>query len=132
VVIRISPNRVNLANARLEQATLKDCAATKQSITSSSPTTTIDLSLGNLVYLSHTINTTVAVTNPSASGTTCRVAIYRTQAGGSTITWPTTFRWPNNAAPTLSATSGTVDVIEAVTNNGGSIWYASSLTLDVR
>jgi hypothetical protein len=38
-----------------------------QSTTSQSPTTTIDLSLGNVVYFTHSVDTTVAFANTSTA-----------------------------------------------------------------
>ena len=40
-----------------------------------------------------------------------------------TITWPTTVDWPGGTAPTLTATSGGVDVFVFFTFDGGSNWY---------
>jgi hypothetical protein len=131
--IRISPNRVTLEDARLEQATLKYCGETVQTVNVNSSSTSVNIENGNVIYLNQSAGTTISFNNPSPSGTTCAITILRKKDYGATartITWPSSFKWPNGAAPTLTQTSLALDVIEAATNDGGTTWQAHTVALN--
>jgi hypothetical protein len=131
--IRISPNRVTLEDARLEQATLKYCAATVQTANANSSSTSVNIENGNVIYLNQSASTTISFNNPSPSGTACAITIIRQKDSGATartITWPAGFKWPSATAPTLTQTSLAVDVIETATNDGGTTWYAQKVALN--
>ena len=53
----------------------------------------------------------------------CTVTWVVGDSSARTITWPTTVDWPGGTAPTLTATSGGVDVFVFFTFDGGSNWY---------
>jgi len=98
-----------------------------QNVTSSSPTTTINLSLGTLVYLTHNVDTTIAFSNVS---TNQEVTIIRTKDDTNTsrsITWPSSVKWPElGSAPVLLSNSGSNDahIFTLVTRDGGTTWFA--------
>ena len=97
-----------------------------QSTTSQSPTTTINLSLGNVVYFTHNTDTTVAFANTS---TTQEVRFIRTKDDNltpRTITWPSSITWNGGSAPTLinSASSSDAQIFNLTTKNAGVTWYA--------
>jgi hypothetical protein len=97
-----------------------------QSTTSQSPTTTIDLSLGNVVYFTHDTDTTVAFANTS---TTQEVRFIRTKDDTLTarsITWPSSIIWDGGSAPTLiNNPRGTdVQIFNLTTRDTGVTWYA--------
>ncbi len=97
-----------------------------QSTTSQSPTTTIDLSKGNVVYFTHNTYTTVAFAN---TNTTQEVRFIRVKDDTSTarsITWPSGFIWDNGSAPTLVNNPRSTDaqIFNLTTRDGGVTWYA--------
>ena len=92
--------------------------------------TTINLLNGN--YFSATIAgaTTWTFSNPLASPNACGFVIELTGAGGSSITWPGTVRWPGGTAPTLTANATAVDVLVFITDDGGTNWRGVASMLD--
>lgn len=125
--IRISKNRLNLGDNVLSQAEIKDYAESMQTVAAAS-TTTIDITSGNFILLTQDTNiSTLTISNPSASGTVCSITIMRVKdASGTTrtISWPASFKWAAATAPTLTQTTGCVDIITAFTKDGGTTWYA--------
>jgi len=104
---------------------IADAPYVGQSTTSQSPTTTIDLSLGNVVYFTHNTDTTVAFANTS---TTQEVRFIRTKddtATARSITWPDGFIWDGGSAPTLiNNPRGTdVQIFNLTTRDTGVTWY---------
>lgn len=92
-------------------------------------TATVDCSLSNDFSMSLTgTNATVTMINPSPGQ---RILLYITQgASSSTIgTW-TSVKWAGGTAPTLTTTSGRVDLIELRWNATTAAWYGTS-TLNV-
>ena len=91
-------------------------------VTAQSGTTTINLNLGNIVYLTHSNNTTIAFSNvPTATD----VTIIRTITDN-TITWPAAITWNGGTTPTLVGSnirSTTAQVFNLVTADGGTTWY---------
>ena len=88
-------------------------------------TTTIDLSLGNVVKYAQSVDTTVSFAN---TGTSNIVTFVRTKDDTSTertITWPSSIKWDGGAAPTLNTASTTNDanVITLLTRDEGVTWY---------
>jgi len=74
----------------------------QQAVTANSGTTTIDLSSGNVIYMTQSANTTVAFAN--TEGNTDVVYLVRVKdATGTarTITWPSGFVWNGGTEPTL-------------------------------
>ena len=83
-------------------------------------TTTIDLSLGNVVKYTQSANTTVSFAN---TGTSNIVSFIR--SGDGTITWPSAIKWDGGSAPTLDAGVYDTDanVITLLTRDEGVTWY---------
>jgi len=97
-----------------------------QSTTSQSPTTTIDLSLGNVIYFTHNTDTTVAFANTS---TTDSVTFIRTKDDSATarsITWPTSVYWNGGSTPTLinSSQPNDAQIFNLLTRDSGVTWWA--------
>jgi hypothetical protein len=97
-----------------------------QSTTSQSPTTTIDLSLGNVVYFTHSVDTTVAFANTS---TAQEVRFIRTKDDTltpRTITWPNGFIWDGGSPPVLGISTSAADaqIFNLTTRDTGATWYA--------
>jgi hypothetical protein len=84
----------------------------------------LDCSQGNYFTKSVTEATTFSVSNVPASGAYF-LTLRLTNGGSATITWPTAFKWPGGVAPQL--TQSGVDLIVAVTDDGGVTWRAGAL-----
>ena len=102
----------------------------QQAVTANSSTTTIDLSSGNLIYMTQSANTTVAFAN--TEGNTDVVYLIRTKDDNTTartITWPSGFVWNGGTAPTLlnSANAGDAQVFKLTTRDNGATWYAGEV-----
>ena len=94
-------------------------------ITVSDSTTSINLSLGNVVKFTQSADTTVSFAN---TGTSNIVSFIRTKDDTSTertITWPSAIKWDGGAAPTLITDwqSGDANVITLLTRDEGVTWY---------
>ncbi len=104
----------------------KDFSETTQSVSAAS-TTTVDYTAGGIVLLSQdTAITTFNITNPSPTGKACSLTFIRTKDATGTarlITWPSGTIWAGGSAPTLSTTTGAIDIITLLTTNAGSTWY---------
>jgi alpha-tubulin suppressor-like RCC1 family protein len=96
-----------------------------QSTTSQSPTTTIDLSLGNVVYFTHDTDTTVAFANTSAVEQVKFVRVKDDTTTARTITWPDSIIWNGGTAPTLidSSSAEDVQIFNLTTRDSGVTWY---------
>lgn len=93
-------------------------------ITSSSLLATIDLNDGTNFTHTLTENVTYTFSNPAASGNVSAFTLKIVQdTTARTISWPSSVDWPNATAPTLSTTSGAVDVFVFVTYDGGTTYY---------
>lgn len=99
---------------------------TKTAPTISSGTLTVNCSNGNVFAVSLNANiTTLSFSNVPASGTAYAVTLAFTADGTArTITWGTSVKWAGGTAPTLTSTSGKVDVFVLTTWDGGTTWYA--------
>jgi alpha-tubulin suppressor-like RCC1 family protein len=97
-----------------------------QDVTSVAGITTINLSLGNVIYFTHDTDTTVAFANTT---TTQEITFIRTKDDTDTprsITWPTSVRWPDfGEAPTLQNNGGSGDAqtFQLITRDSGLNWY---------
>ena len=102
-----------------------------QAITATA-STAINRSLGENVALTLGVAiTTLTVTAWPASGVTGKVRLLISNTGGNTIAWPAATKWPNGAAPTLSA-SGKVDIVLLMSDNAGTTIYGSVVGQDYR
>lgn len=90
--------------------------------TSAMTTSEVDLSKG--VVFSKTISadtTFIFINVPSGRAATLNIIL--TNGGSAAITWPTSVKWTDGVAPTL--TSSGVDVLTFMTPNGGTTWYGT-------
>ena len=95
-----------------------------QSTTSQAGTTTINLSLGSVIYFTHNTDTTVAFAN---TATTQEITFIRTKDNTTTaraITWPSNIYWDNIDAPTLQNEGATrnAQTFSFTTRDGGVSW----------
>jgi hypothetical protein len=134
-MVKISANRLDMETKRLERPQMKNYTETLVT-PSVAATTTIDVSLGNVFLISQNVSiTTLTISNVPTSGTICSITLIRVHDATTTtysITWPTSFKWVGGTAPTLTQTVGAVDIINAMTKDGGATWYAAAAGLDMR
>lgn len=106
---------VSFDNGTIEEAT---------TITSSSNAATINLRDGNVFEHTLSENVTYTFSNPAASGRVSAFVLKVTQdSTARTITWPASVDWAAATAPTITATSGGVDVFVFFTADGGTTYY---------
>ena len=106
---------VTFDNGKIEESTV---------VSSSSNAATINLRDGD--NFTHTLseNVTYTFSNPAASGKVSAFSLKVVQdSTARTITWPASVDWAAATAPTLTATSGGVDVFVFVTYDGGTTYY---------
>ena len=106
---------VTFDNGKIEEST---------AVTSSSNAATINLRDGDNFTHTLTENVTYTFSNPAASGKVSAFTLKVVQdSSARTITWPGSVDWAAATAPTLTATSGGVDVFVFFTNDGGTTYY---------
>ena len=115
VVTADSNGVVTFDNGKVEEST---------AVTSSSNAATINLRDGD--NFTHTLseNVTYTFSNPAASGKVSAFTLKVIQdSSARTITWPSSVDWAAATAPTITATSGGVDVFVFTTYDGGTTYY---------
>lgn len=90
--------------------------------TSAMTTSEVDLSKGVVFSKTISADTTFTFINvPSGRAATLNIIL--TNGGFAAITWPTSVKWTDGVAPTL--TSSGVDVLTFMTPDGGTTWYGT-------
>ena len=104
----------------------------QQAVTANGATTTIDLSSGNVIYMTQSANTTVAFAN--TEGNTDVVYLIRTKddtGTARTITWPSGLVWNNYTEPTLlninKPAAYEAQVFKLTTRDNGATWYGKEM-----
>lgn len=92
-------------------------------------TNTLTLNLSNSCVFSTNLNsniTTLSLTNyPSTTSQVANFTLILSADGTArTVTWPASFKWPGGTAPTLTSTSGKIDVFTFFTLDNGTTWQA--------
>lgn len=86
--------------------------------------TTLNCTAGNNFNLTLSASiTTLTFSNVPAAGRVYNMTLFINQGGSFTITWPAAVKWAGGTAPTLTTTSGKVDIVTLVTHDGGTNWY---------
>jgi len=98
----------------------------QQAVTANSSTTTIDLSSGNLIYMTQSANTTVAFAN--TEGNTDVVYLVRVKDATSTertITWPSGMIWNGGSEPDITNVNdeNEAQIFKLTTRDNGATWY---------
>jgi len=101
-------------------------AATVTAPNASAGNVDIDWSQGNIVRITNDATATFnAPTNP-ADGGNYLIIVETTTGAQASWTWPSSFKWRNNAAPTLTtSTGGEKDVITLIYDATDSVYLAS-------
>ncbi len=104
----------------------------QQAVTANGATTTIDLSNGNLIYMTQSANTTVAFAN--TEGNTDVVYLIRVKDDNTTtrtITWPSGMVWDGGTEPTLLQNAGGASkqgqTFKLTTRDNGATWYGNEI-----
>jgi hypothetical protein len=114
----------NLQDNELVRAKLRDYSESVSSPTISSGTLTLNLETSNIFTVSlNTAITTITITNVPASGSGASFTLIFTADGTArAVTWPSSIKWANGTAPTITSTSGKVDSFAFFTSDGGTNW----------
>ena len=125
MTIRISANRLDLGNARIDNANMQNYAENINAIGNTSTSCTIDLSLGNAVTATLTGNCTFTFSNPPASGRMGSFTLLLTNDGsaGRTTTWPAAVKWPGGSQPSRDTAASAINIYSFITFNGGTTWF---------
>jgi hypothetical protein len=89
----------------------------------SAATLSLDLSQGNVFEVLVSQSMLVTFTNAASATLADTVTLVARYDGTRTLTWAPSIRWPGGTAPTVSTTSGSVDIFTFVTINGGDHFY---------
>jgi len=120
-----SSANIAMADNEVQRALLKDYAVKHNSVASSSGTLTLDFETGNSFSTTLTENTTIALTNPPATGIYGEATLRITQdgAGGAfTITLPASVDTPGGVAYTMSTANNARDKLTFSTIDFGTIY----------
>jgi len=125
---------IDMAGNALLNADLQNYSETVVSISAAS-TTNLDISQGNIFYLSQGADiATLNISNIAASGKSCDFTLIRKKDNTSTprvIVWPSSFKWQDGTAPTLTQSANAIDTFEFVTTDGGVTWYGFASGLNM-
>ena len=78
----------------------------QQAVTANGANTTIDLSSGNVVYMTQSASTTIAINNSAHEKVVYLIRVKDDNGTARTITWPTGFIWDDGTEPTLLQSAG--------------------------
>ena len=117
----------NFADKVLSRPVLKDYGETLATVTSSGGTATFNFENGNHQQITLTENTTIAFSNPPATGTAGGMLLYIKQHASSakTLSWPASVKWAGSVTPTMTTTLGRTDEYMVITRDGGSTYSGS-------
>jgi hypothetical protein len=110
-----------LTNKTLTNPTITNYTETTFTANSSTAIT-LDVANGTVQVITLTGNCTI--TMPTATAGKSFTLLLKTGAGGFTVTWSATTRWPSGTAPTL--TSGATKLDKFVFTSDGTNWYGSN------
>jgi hypothetical protein len=113
----VDDNKVFLPNNTAEVST---------TATITSGTLSLDLNSSGVFAVTLNANvTSLTITNNQSSGRASSFALVTIGDGNArAFSWPVSFRWPNNQAPTITSTLNKKDVYVFFTTDGGSSWQA--------
>jgi len=134
-MVRISRERLDMEDGRIDNAVLKDYSELAQGSSSTvftGSSYTINIANGNTYTLVLNANCLFTFANPTASGNVCSFTLIlrQDQVGGWEVAWPTGMRWQGGITPNLTATPGNFDIITFFTVNGGTNWVGAQVSRD--
>jgi trimeric autotransporter adhesin len=117
---------INMQDAVLRAAELRDYAETSPAPEVSSGTLTLDLETGNVfeVILTEDV-TSVVLANPPAHGRagSCSIILRQDATGGRSLSWPSSVKWPDGTPPPITSAADAVDIHALITRDGGETWF---------
>ena len=119
---------VQMSDQELRRALLLDYAVKHNPVASAAGVLTLSLATGNSFVTTLTENTTVAITNPPATGDYGQfvIKIIQDGAGGAfTVTWPASVIWSGGTAPVITTSNGAIDEVTLRTIDAGTEWRGS-------
>lgn len=91
----------------------------------------LDVSKGVTAFrLGLSANCTLTIATPPSGAHRVIVELVQPSSSTATVTWPAGVTWAGGTAPTLTATSDAVDVVELVTVDAGATWRGHVVGLD--
>ncbi|MCX6738470.1 MAG: hypothetical protein NT098_00265, partial [Candidatus Parcubacteria bacterium] len=125
-MVKLSTHRLDMQDARIDQAELRDFAFTKNAPTISAGVLNLDISTGNVFEVALNADiTTINITNPSPTGKACKFDLIFTADGTArAVSWPASVLWSEGgSAPSLSSTNGRKDLLTFYSSDAGTSWY---------
>jgi hypothetical protein len=106
--------------------TANSTSQVRSNVSISAGVLTINIASASVFSVNLTSNiTTLTLTNvESVNYTSSFVLVLTADGNARSITWPNTFRFPANVAPTITVTNNKIDVVTAFTYDAGSNWLA--------
>lgn len=117
---------INMQDAVLNAPELRDFSETSPTASISSGTLVLDLESGNVFEVTLTQNvTSLVLANPPAAGRagSCTLIVRQGGAGGRSLAWQGSIRWPGGTSPSITSTANAIDVFSLITRDGGATWY---------
>lgn len=127
--IKTASQARSYADNELQRPILKDYGEEIQTLSISTGASTWDIESGNHAQITLTENTTLTISNPTATGDFCGCILFVTQdgTGGRTLTFPASVQ----AAPTVTSTASKSDVYMLWTKDGGTKWWVQTMQTDI-
>lgn len=126
-------NNVTFPDSELIRPKIKDYSEALATNAAAGATPDIDLEDGNVHDVTLTANATFTFSNPlAASGVSFTLLLRQDGTGGWTTTFPASVDWAGGTAPTLTTTSGALDVLTFITVDGGTTWLGFLAGADVK
>ena len=119
----------DFADKTLSRPILKDYGEDLQTLVIAAGAATWDFTAGNHARITLTENTTLTISNPTATGDFCGGIILVTQdgTGGRTLTFPASVQ----SAPTVTTTAGKTDVYLLWTIDGGTKYFVQTMQTNI-
>jgi len=117
---------INMQDAVLRAAELRDYAETSPAPEVSSGTLTLDLETGNVFEVVLTEDaTSLVLAHPPAPGRagSCSIILRQDATGGRMLAWPSAVKWAGGAPPPITSAADAVDVYALITRDGGETWF---------
>lgn len=112
-----------MADQILQRPELKDYAETVSAHGNIGSTETIDYEAGNVHTGTADANCTFTFSNPPATGKAGSFTLILSADGSvRTHVWPASVKWAAAAAPTMTGTSGKIDILSFITLDAGTSW----------
>jgi|694.fasta_scaffold59308_4 hypothetical protein len=120
------PSSVDFNDKTLQEIKFKNYKEQRANVTITGGSCNLNLVNANVFNVSMNANiTSLNISNVSTESDTIVgfTMILRADGTARSVTWPTSFRWPDATAPTLSSTNNKVDIVSFISDNNGANWY---------